>query len=131
MQPTVLSTFGQFVTSSIANVADFIDVTAQAKSVGFHFPHIVMSQHTWFTVVDVPDMAKHIDKDALTIQLLRQARRAARKSPHSSHVTFEVCKPPTTTSCYVNRPVTLVARIDTSKKQQPILVIMLEEEDND
>ncbi|ANU39353.1 hypothetical protein [Vibrio scophthalmi] len=131
MQPTVLSTFGQFVTPSVANSADFIDITEPAHTVGFHFPHVVMSQHAWFTVIDVSDMAINIDKDALTIQLLRQVRRAARKAPHSAQVSFTVCKPPTTTNCYVNRPATLVARIDTSEKQQPILVIMLEEEEND
>ena len=129
MQPNAISTFGQFVTHSVVNTADFIDVTALAKSVGFHFSQVVLSQHTWFTVVDVPDMAMSIDKDTLTIQLLRQVRRMARKTPMLSQVALTVCKPPTTTNCYVNRPVTLVARIETTSEQKPILVIVLEEEE--
>ena len=131
MQPNAISTFGQFVTPSLVNTADFIDVTTLAKSVGFHFSQVVLSQHTWFTVVDVPDMAMSIDKDTLTIQLLRQVRRMARKTPMLSQVALTVCKPPTTTSCYVNRPATLVARIESNNPDEPILVIMLEEEDSE
>ena len=130
MQPTPF-TFGQFVPLQTVNTNDFIDVTSLAESVGFHFPTVVMSQHAWFSVIDVPDSVVNLDKDALTRGVLRLARRAARQSPMSYCVAFTVCQPPTQRRCYVHHPVTLVAKIEQCAQHKPVLIIALEEEESE
>lgn len=129
MSQTIPPLFGHYVLNDALDPSGFIDITSTAKDAGFYFPYTGISQQAYFQAVDVPDVIIECSKEKLTLQLLKLARRAARKVPAQSQVPFTVCQPPSLDNLYVNRSLDLIASIERDRHDQPMLIITTKEDE--
>ncbi|WP_299142094.1 hypothetical protein [uncultured Vibrio sp.] len=129
MSQTTPPLFGHYVVNDALDPSGFINITSVAKQAGFYFPFTGISQQAYYKAIDVPGSLIKCSKEKLTLQLLKQVRRAARKVPMQSQTPFTVCQPPSLDNLYVNRSLDLIASIERDQQDQPMLIITTKEDE--
>ncbi|PSU45737.1 hypothetical protein C9J12_21070 [Photobacterium frigidiphilum] len=107
-----------------------IDVTEQARKIGFLCGSTAITRTVWKQAIDVSNAVVSLRRDQLTGHILSSAVRAARKDPHKTCVSFQICRLPTADDPYryIHRTITLYAVINAGGDGKGALTIMLEEE---
>lgn len=107
-----------------------IDVSEQARKIGFLCGSIAITRTVWKQIIDVPNAVVSLHRDQLTGHILSSAVRAARKASHKTCVSFQICKLPTADDPYryIHRTVTLYASMEAGDDGKGVLTIMMEEE---
>ena len=127
--------FGDFLRPSYIAESNMIDVTHQAKKIGFTFESTVITRRIVKQFKGHQTYLKHAYNEGWIIgNLLALAFRAARKAPHQRCVSFDVCCGLTATNPEdwfqtTQNKITLYASIESYDEfEGGRLVILLEEE---
>lgn len=126
----ITHSFGDFLRPSYIAESNMIDVTHQAKKIGFTFESAVITRR----IVKHFKHAYAYNEGWIAGNLLALAFRAARKAPHQRCVSFDVCCGLTATNPEdlfqtTKNKITLYASIESYDEfEGGRLVILLEEE---